>query len=969
MLANLFNRIKETITEIFKSRMVILIVFFLFLFFVLVYRLFTLQIVNGEDYLENYTLKIKRTKEVQGTRGNIYDRNGELLATNRLAYSVQIEDNGYYENTEQKNEVINDTINRVIDMIELNGDSVVDNFGIVLDENGEYQFLYAEGTRRQRFLADIYGYTTIDKMNEKEKNSTPEDIMEFLCANERKTSEGTSYGFGVDIEAYDKERVLQIVTVRYGMHLNSYKKYIPTTISSDVSEETVAMIKENQYSLQGISIGEESLREYSDSKYFASIIGYIGTISQEEYDALMEEQQEDYSLTDIVGKAGIEQLMDEYLRGEKGEETIYVNNVGKVSESEVVKEPKAGNDVYLTIDKELQITAYNLIEEKLAGIILRKMSNVLDYTRDPNASASSIIIPVGDIYYSFIGNEILDIDHFAQEEASSTEKAVYAKFSVRQETAINNVISNLQSASSPAYKDLSKEMQAYMYYISSELLANKAGILMKDKINVNDEVYQAWKDETINLYEYLNHAISQNWIDTSVIQEYVEGDGKYSDSNELYQAILAFLSDYLKTDYTFEKLIYRYMIKDGSVSGNQICIMLYDQGVLEYDEALYQKLHAGYISYEFIRSKLQSLEITPGQLGVEPSTGSMVVTETGTGRTLVCVSYPGYDNNRLTNTMDTSYYNQLYVDEANPLYNKATQELTAPGSTFKMISSIAGLEEGIITAGSQIMCSGPYKNVKPSPKCWIYPGAHGSLNVVQAIGHSCNNFYYDVGYRLGLTLDGTYSSDKGTDAIRKYAEMFGLGEISGLEIPERQPQISDEDAVRSAIGQGAHIYSTSQLAKYVTGIANKGTVYDLTLLYKVTDVDGNTIIEYEPSVYKQIEEDEISQNTFHLVHEGMNYMVEKDSRFNCVREAGMTMAGKTGTAQQSETHADHVLFVGFAPSENPEIAVSCRIANGYSSGYPTELGRDIIRKYFGLAEDSELLTGSASSLGVETHGD
>lgn len=965
----MFSRLKEFFAEIFKSRLIVLIAFFCVIFLVIIQRLFDLQIVNGEGYLENYTLSIKKTKEVQGTRGDIYDRNGEILATNRLAYSVQIEDNGSYEDTTQKNELINETINHVIDIVESHGDSVVNDFGIVLGANDEYQFLYAEGTKRSRFLADIYGYTTIDQMSEDEANATPDDVMKFLCANKRETKKGTSYGFGVDQELYSKVRVLQIVTVRYGMHLNSYKKYIPTTISSDVSEETVAEIMENMNDLQGISVGEESLREYPDSKYFASILGYTGKISQDEYDALSEEQQKKYSLTDIVGKAGIEQVMDEYLQGEKGEETVYVNNVGKVIESEVITEPKAGNDVYLTIDKDLQITAYNLIEEKLAGIIFRKMSNALDYTRNPEGSSTNIIIPIGDIYYSFIGNEILDTDHFAQEDASSTEKKVYSAFSSRQEKAISNIISNLNSASSPAYKNLSKEMQAYMNYIASDLLTSTEKLLLKDKIDVNDSVYQAWQNETINLYEYLNYAISQNWIDTSVIQEYVDGKGKYSDSNELYQAILRFIEDSLKTDYTFEKLVYRYMIKDGSVSGTQICLMLYDQGVLEYDETQYNRLLSGYSPYEFIRSKIQSLEITPGQLGVEPSTGSFVMTETATGRTLVCVSYPGYDNNRLANTMDTDYYNQLYVDMANPLYNKATQELTAPGSTFKMVSSAAGLEENVISAGTLISCSGPYKNVSPSPKCWIYPGGHGNLNVVQAIGHSCNNFYYDVGFRLGLLSNGTYSSDQGTDLLAKYAKMFGLGEKSGLEIPEREPQISDEDAVRSAIGQGSHIYSTSQLAKYVTGIANKGTVYDLTLLYKVTDVEGNVVKEYEPSVYKRITEEEIGQGTFNLIHEGMNYMVSKDSRFDIVRKAGMQMAGKTGTAQQSTTHADHVLFVGFAPSSNPEIAMSCRIANGYSSGYTADIGRDMVLKYFNLAEDSEIVTGSASSLGVETHGD
>lgn len=135
---------------------------------ILVQRVFYLQIVKGEDYLNNYKLKIKN-QNIQGTRGAIFDRNGEVLATNKLAYSVQIEDNGSYEDTKQKNKLINKTINSVIDMVEKNGDSIVNDFGIILNSNNEYEFLYAEGTRRSRFLADIYGYTTIDKLSEKKR--------------------------------------------------------------------------------------------------------------------------------------------------------------------------------------------------------------------------------------------------------------------------------------------------------------------------------------------------------------------------------------------------------------------------------------------------------------------------------------------------------------------------------------------------------------------------------------------------------------------------------------------------------------------------------------------------------------------------------------------------------------------------------------------------------------------------------
>ena len=487
----MFNNIKDFFASIFKSRLVVLMTFFALLSLIVVHKLFVLQIVNGEDYLENYTLSISKKVITTGTRGNILDRDGEILATNRLAYSVQIEDNGSYNDTTQKNELINETINTVIDLVEANGDKINSDFGIVFEKN-EYQFQYTEGNKRLRFLADIYGLRTIDELKKKklgdskEKTldmSTPQDVMDFLCANKRKTG---GYGFGVDTEKYSPQRVLQIVTVRYQMNLNSFQRYIATPIASDVSAATVAAIKENTSDLQGISIGEESLRVYPDSEYFAAILGYTGKISQDEYDNMTKKQQEKYSLTDVVGKSGIEQVMDEYLQGTKGEKIVYVNDVGKIMDSKIITEPEAGNDVYLTLDKDLQITAYKLIEEKLSGIILRKLNHVLDYTRNPNGEASDVIIPIGDVYYAFIGNQILDTNHFAEEDATSTEKIVYSRFSARQESAIAKIVSYMQSSTSPAYKALPKEQQAYMNYIATQLLINKE-ILVKSNIDTNME--------------------------------------------------------------------------------------------------------------------------------------------------------------------------------------------------------------------------------------------------------------------------------------------------------------------------------------------------------------------------------------------------------------------------------------------------------------------------------------------------
>ena len=966
MQVNLFDRIKDGIYQLLKSRSFVVIIAFIVLFAVLILKVFNLQIVKGQDYLDNYKLSIKKTKEIQGTRGNIYDCNGNLLAYNRLAYSVTIEDNGEYDTRKEKNKILNETVTKLIDIVESNGDAVISDFGIVLDANNNYVYAKEEGTQRLRFLADIYGLTTIDKLSEKQRNNTPDDIMNYLCKN-------AIYGYGINQDKLEKTQVLKMVNIRYAINLNSFRKYIATTIASDVSEKTVAVIMENLDTLQGVDITEDSLRQYTDSVYFASILGYTGKISQEEYDALNDGKNSTYALTDIVGKAGIEQALDATLQGTKGKETVYVDSVGNVIETEKSKESSAGYDLYLTIDKDLQESIYKMLEEKLAGIILAKMSNTMNYDPSTASDSGKIVIPIDDVYNAFFANEILNVDHFNSTDAGATEQAVKLQFEAKQTEVLANIVSQLNDPNAAAYNDLPKEFQAYMNHIAADILLTKTGILSKDAIDTNDATYIAWtEDENISLYTYINYAISKNWVDTSKLQSYLPTKGNYSDSNEVYQAIVSYLGEYLKTDLSFNKLIYKYMIKNSEITGTQICLMLYEQKVLTYDEAQYNALASGSIGpYDFIRGKIQTLEITPAQLALEPCTASAVVTDVNTGAVRACVSYPGYDNNRLANTMDSAYYNKLLRDLSRPFFNNATQEKTAPGSTYKMMTSVAGLTEGVISGSTLLNCSGIFDKVVPNPKCWIYPNAHGDLSVVDAISKSCNDFFYEVGYRLSTTEktvtkeDGTvetqevYSSDLGIEKLKKYATMFGLGDKSGLEITESKPQISDNYSVPSAIGQGTNNYTTSQLARYVATVANRGTVYNLTLLNSVKDIKGNVIKAYEPTIFNQL--DGVSSNTWDLVQQGMVSMVNNSSTF---ADLDLAIAGKTGTAQQSKTHSDHALFVAYAPANAPEIALCVRIANGYSSSYAAELGKNIVKYKFGLADPNELITGQAASLGT-----
>jgi len=257
------------------------------------------------------------------------------------------------------------------------------------------------------------------------------------------------------------------------------------------------------------------------------------------------------------------------------------------------------------------------------------------------------------------------------------------------------------------------------------------------------------------------------------------------------------------------------------------------------------------------------------------------------------------------------------------------------------------------------------------------------MDVVSAITNFCNVFFNAVGLLLGLKevvvepddehddamVEKVYSSELGIEKLRKYAEMFGLDQTSGLEIPESEPQISDEASIPSAMGQGTNNYTTSQLARYIGAVSNKGTVYNLTLFDRVEKVDGTITVEFRPVLNNVVEG--ISSGTWNAVHSGMRGVILNNTGlFSKLNGSGIELYGKTGTAQQSTTHADHGLFVGFVQNNgNSDIAFAIRIANGYSSTFAAEVGRDVMEYYYQVTDPSEIINGSASTVDVSSHGD
>lgn len=916
--------IKDFLKKFFSSRLFVLSAVMIALAIILIMRVFSLQIVNGAYYQKNFTLQIEETISINASRGNIYDCNGELLAYNELAYAVTITD--VFDNSDNKNQELNDQLAKMVSVIRKNGDSLYNDFAITLNSDGTYSYNIS-GSTLNRFLADVFGKSSYKDLeyNEKfkfnEASATADQIMEYLMSSK-------NYDVSSD---YDAQTAYDVVVIRYAMNANRFSQYKSTTIAQNVSDETVAYMNEHSDELTGVSIEEDTIRKYNYSNYFASIIGYTGKISTDEYDEL-HKTDDSYTQNDVVGKSGLEQYYESYLRGVNGEQTVLTDNMGKITEVVSTTDSTAGNDVYLSIDAHLQEAAYKLLEQEIAGIL---------YDSVQNATVS-----MQDVYFALLNNNVIDINHFTSDSASGNEQALQAQFESRQAQALSMVENELNSDSPTANNNMSEEMLDYVTHIISMLKDNK--ILLTSEIDDSDSTYTAWKAGTISPKEYLNYCISKQWIDITQL----EVDQKYADSSEVYSALCQYILNELRDDKAFSKLVYKYMVNNNEISGTTLCLILFDQGVVNYDEAAVNGLSQGSISpSSFLLDKIKNIEITPAQFGLEPCTGSTVITDVNTGEVKALVSYPGYDNNRLANTVDADYYAKLNEDLSKPLYNYATQERTAPGSTFKMVSSTAGLAEGIISTSSEYDCTGVFNDVSNKPRCWNHSG-HGNLNVSEALRYSCNVFFYTVGFNLAKDSTGTYDDPVGIQKIQKYADVYGLDQKSGLEIAENTSAIATQYPVMAAIGQSDNNITTVALSRYVTAVTS-GNLYSYQLMNKIVDKDGNELLHYTPQ--SQDISNVLSQNQWDSIHSGMRMVVEDMSEFN---DFAVEVAGKTGTAQQ-ENHPNHALFVGYAPYNNPEISIATRIAYGYSSHNAAAVSKNILSYYFNAEDPASLIDGVA----------
>ena len=345
--------------------------------------------------------------------------------------------------------------------------------------------------------------------------------------------------------------------------------------------------------------------------------------------------------------------------------------------------------------------------------------------------------------------------------------------------------------------------------------------------------------------------------------------------------------------------------------------------------------------------------------GMDAEGGSVVVLDVNTGEILACASYPTY--NLLTYRDE---WDEILAADFDPLINRALESAYAPGSVYKMVTTVAGIEANVINRYTEILTKGYFDKYKGlDAACLIYSNrklTHGLIDVSEALQVSCNYFFYEVGDKLHIdTLDGV-------------AKSFGLGEATGVELWENEGRRSNPetkerlyegvggqwyagDKVLTAIGQSENRFTPLQLASYTATLANRGTRYATTFLSRVVSSDYSDLVEENlPTVLSYVQMD---QETIEAYRSGMRKVVTYGTASEYFLEyKTAAVAGKTGTAEHGSGGSSHGSFVCFAPYENPEIAIAVYVEKAGQGGYLANVAKDIMDEYFSRDKASELIT-------------
>lgn len=534
--------------------------------------------------------------------------------------------------------------------------------------------------------------------------------------------------------------------------------------------------------------------------------------------------------------------------------------------------------------------------------------------------------------------------------------------------------------------------QALNFYIEKYKLTNysleDARKIIAVRYGIEENGYTAMRaytisenisEESVLIFEEQNNSFPGMAIEKTPIRSYTYGKlashvlgyvGKIS--SEEYNSLEGYsISDYIgKTgiEYAFEGYLKGQdgikqtdMSIDGTITGEYIT----EEAVSGDDVTLTIDANIQDVAEKYLKELIE--KIRNGGFGrvYDAKSGAVVALNVKTGEVIAMSSYPDFEPQLFIDGISTEKWDEYTKGERSALLNRTIQSAYAPGSVFKMATAIAGLESGAITNTETIYDSGVYYYGGSSWRCWTYTDygvGHGSLNVAGAIKHSCNYFFYETAKRMGI------------DTLVKYARYLGLGSKTGIELAgeeagmlaskETSEELGQEwyggNALNAAIGQGDNSFTPIQIAKYIAMITNGGHDIDITLIKEITKADGTTIDKDKVEEYinnrlgiKKEEKDDIqiSEETIKTVMEGMRSVTTDTggTAYSVFKNFEIEVGGKTGSAEAGKNV--NAWFTGFAPYDDPEIAVVVFVENGGHGYYTATVAREIFESYFGTNED------------------
>lgn len=915
--------LKGLLRRIF-SRTFFLALVILIIFGAMWSSVYRIQILDAKHYQAIASENTYDEQVVQGIRGEIYDRYGRPLAVNTTNLSL------YYW-PDASNKDLNESILLLMDILDENGDefSLGQSLPIEYDVNAGFYFsddydIAINAIGLYNFLAEIYN-TSRDELTIDQKNVSAEEAFQQMV----------DHTFNMP-NTLPTKQLLRLAEIRYAIFCGRWDPTAPVLIARNISNKTQAAIMERRSDFNGFTVETEYSREYPEGELFAHIVGYAGHINEEE---LLAKESEGYHSEDMIGKTGIELQYEKQLRGSEGRVRIELDAETGIRVNEVTLVPALqGDSIFLTIDRDLQEQAYSSLYQQIKSLLVKKITGVSAEASSEEGETYSIL----DIYCAMIDNGFISVGQIETSTGSyaSQLQEVYVQQSDQALQQLKFMIIN----SELLFKQYD-QIQQDIYNLMIESMRD-IGHLSYDYQN-DAEFYVEYAAGERTILSFFQHCLANGYLNLEVYGL------KASDNEELIiDTILETEFHNLRRNTDYKKRIYRYVLENALYSEASFLYLLYEEGLLSNDDGSREAVLSGEQSIlDCIIQKIQEDEITPANLNLDPCSGSVVLTDCNSGEVLAMVSYPSYDPNLFLNS--STYYNQIVSDNSGPLTFRALYEMRAIGSTYKMCTAIAGMELGYIDETTTIYDDYAYPNVNSvtQPVCWSEV-SHGDTTVISALDHSCNYFFYEVGFLLSDPKPNLEFDDSiGLKKMAAYAEKLGLASKTGIEIGEGTPKTSDQDAVRSAIGQGTNAFSAANVNRYTCTLANDGLVYDLYMVDAIHSSSGEVLSETEAVL---VSDTNIDKHIFSVIKEGMRMVVtdEHSAELLELENAGLHTAGKTGTAQESEDRPDHSYFTGFASYETPEIAVTVVIPYGGGSSNAIPVFRDVVANYYRIKLDT-----------------